>query len=468
MVRNKIKYLLLACSLSGIFHAGAQSLNAHEALAREIFKELIEINTTHANGNTTPAAEAMARRLKAAGYSDKDVTVTGPNEKNKNLVVRLKGSGQMKPILLLAHLDVVEAKREDWSMDPFKLNEMDGFFYGRGSLDIKDGAAILVACMIRMKKEGFVPNRDLVLALTCGEESGAEYNGVEWLLQNKRSLVDAAFCINVDGGDPQIKNGKRIARTIQTSEKAVLNFSLEVKNPGGHSSVPPKENAIYRLSKALTNLGTYSFPVIFNETTRGYFEKVSMLESGPSSTYLKAIVRNPTDTIAINGLSDNPYYNAMLRTTCVATMVNAGHAINALPQTASAIVNCRVMPGTAQADVQRAIENAVNDPIVKITSLNTLRSNEPSPLTAELMQTTGTVTEKLWPGVAVFPVMEVGATDGVYLRGAGIPTYGISGVFVDEDDMRAHGKDERIGVKDFYDGVEYEYQLVKAFASSKK
>ena len=448
-------------------HASAQSqkISKDQQLARDIFKELIEINTTHSSGNTTTAADAMAKRLIAAGFPEKDIQVIGPAQVNRNLVARFRGSGKKPPILFLAHLDVVAALREDWSMDPFLLTEKDGFFYGRGTMDIKDGAAILVADFIRLKQERFVPDRDLVIALTAGEESGAEYNGVEWLINNQRALINAEFCINMDAGDPQIKSGKRINRSVQASEKAVMNLNLEVKNPGGHSSLPLKDNAIYRLSKGLTWLGEYDFPVQLNEVTRSYFNKMSSLETGQLAADMKAIAQGNSDTVAIRRLSGSPYYNAMMRTTCVATMVEAGHAINALPQTAKATVNCRVLPGSTQDEIQHTIVKVLADSQIVVTVMNKLKTNPASALQPALMQTIESVTGKLWPGIPVLPVMETGATDGIYLRNAGIPTYGVSGVFIDVDDVRAHGKDERIGVREFYEGSEYEYQLIKALST---
>jgi acetylornithine deacetylase/succinyl-diaminopimelate desuccinylase-like protein len=465
--QNFFVSLILSMFLSQQVSAQAPKLSANQELARSIFKELIETNTVHSTGNTTTAADAIAKRLKSAGYPEKDIQVVGPTVRNRNIVVRLHGTGKHTPILFLAHLDVVEARREDWSLDPFKLTESDGYFYGRGTMDIKDGAAILVADFIRLKKEGYMPDRDLILALTAGEESGAEYNGVEWLLKNQRALIDAEFCINMDAGDPQIKNGKRINRTVQASEKAVLNLTLQVKNPGGHSSLPSKDNAIYRLANGLTKMEVFDFPAQFNEVTKSYFAKMSSFENGQLSEDMKAVSQNSPGDIVINRLATSAYYNAMMRTTCVATMLDAGHAINALPQSAKATVNCRVMPGSTQAEIQKQVIDVVADSQIIVSVMTGLKNNPASALKPEFMQTVEQVTEKLWPGIPVLPVMEVGATDGIYLRGEGIPTYGISGVFIDVDDNRAHGKDERIGVKEFYDGLEYEYQLIKAFSSGK-
>ncbi|HEY4968109.1 MAG TPA: M20/M25/M40 family metallo-hydrolase [Puia sp.] len=444
----------------------SKALTPDQALARSIFKELIEIPTVHSTGNTTIACEAMAKRLIEAGYAEKDIQIVGPELKNRNLVVRLHGSGKHPPLLMLSHLDVVEARRSDWSMDPFILTEQDGWFYGRGTSDIKDGSAILVANFIRMKKQGYVPDRDLILALTAEEEGRGEYNGVEWLVRNQRGLIDAEYCINMDAGDPQEKNGKRINRTVQLAEKGVLNLMLEVKNPGGHGSLPGKENAIYRLAAGLLKMQAYEFPVLFSEITKSYFNKMSSFESGQLAADMKSVSQNTPDPEAVKRLCASPYYNALMRSTCVATMLEAGHAVNALPQSAKAICNCRILPGIPQAEVLKDIHDMLADSQIVVHVMDGLLKNPPSPYNAAFMQTVEKVTEKLWPGIPVITVMDVGASDGIYLRGGGIPTYGISGVSIDVNDNRAHGKDERIGVKEFYDGLEYMYAIMKAFTSN--
>jgi acetylornithine deacetylase/succinyl-diaminopimelate desuccinylase-like protein len=434
-------------------------------LARSIFKELIEINTTHSTGSTTVASNAISKRLKAAGFSDDEIIISGPGLNDQNLIVRMKGSSQKPPILLLAHLDVVEARREDWSFDPFQFLEQDGYFYGRGTMDIKDGAAILVACFIRMKEERFIPDRDLILALTAGEEGGPEFSGVEWLLKNHRSMIEAEFCINMDAGDPHIIRGKRMYRTVSASEKGYLNFNLEVKNSGGHSSIPVKENAIYTLAKGLIKLSNYDFPVHLDEVTKSYFEKMSLIEKGQLAADMKTIAANPEDATVILRLSSIPFYNALIRTTCVATMLQAGHAENALPQTAKAVINCRVLPGESEIEIKKTILEVLDDSLIIVSTLTSLGDNPASPLKPEVMQIIENVTYKMWPGIPIVPIMETGGTDGSSLRSAGIPTYGIAGVFIDIEDIRAHGKDERIGVKEFYDGLEYEYQLIKSFST---
>ncbi len=446
-----------------------RTLSPTDQRARDIFEQLININTTGSSGSTTIASNAMAKRLLDAGFPPGDVQVIGPAEsKNHNLVARFRGTGAQKPILLLAHIDVVEARRADWSVDPFTLLERDGFFYGRGTLDVKGGAAILVATLARLKQEGYRPNRDLVLALTTGEEGGSDYNGVQWLLANHRDQIDAAYVINMDAGDPVILNGKRAFRSVQAAEKVYVTFKLEVHNPGGHSSLPTKDNAIYRLAAALGRLSAYEFPAQLNEITRASFGKWSQLQQGALAVDMAAVAQPTPDSAAIRRLSDaSPMYNAQLRTTCVATELAGGHAENALPQSATATVNCRMLPGTPQDEVQRALARVVADTAVAVT---VVQAAVPSPMAAlkpDVMDAIERVTTRLWH-IPVIPVMETGATDGLYLRNAGIPVYGVSGVFVDINDIRAHGRDERIGVQEYYDGAEYIYQLVKAVTSTQR
>jgi acetylornithine deacetylase/succinyl-diaminopimelate desuccinylase-like protein len=477
---NSNRFQLVRCTirvlavLFGIFpsldpaRAQTRQSSSPQQLARDVFRELIETDTTHSTGDTTLAAEAMARRLRSAGYSEQDINVIGPRPRNRNLVARLRGTGARPPILFLAHLDVVEAHREDWSMEPFKLIEREGFFYGRGTSDIKDGAALLIASLIRLKESRFVPDRDLIVALTAGEESGADYNGVQWLLANHRDLISAPYCINMDAGDPQIKNGRRVLRTVQASEKVYIDFQLEVKNAGGHSSLPTRDNAIYRLAAGLGRLAAFDFPVRLNDVTKTYFDRMSNLATDSVvAGAMKSIARNPQDTVAAARLSQDPYYNAMMRTTCVATLLSGGHAPNALPQTARANINCRMLPDDSAHEVQQTVTKVLADDEIKVTVVSEPLPSPASPLNPEVMQATEKTTSSLWPGVPVVPIMETGATDGAYLRSAGIPTYGISGVFIDVDDVRAHGKDERIGVKEYFDGAEYIYQLMMSLASAK-
>jgi acetylornithine deacetylase/succinyl-diaminopimelate desuccinylase-like protein len=446
--------------------AEAQDLTAAQRTARDILRELIGSDTTHEHGNTTKAAQAMARRLHDTGVPASDVQVIGPRESpNANLVARLRGRGKGKPILLLAHLDVVEARKEDWSLDPFALTEKGGFFYGRGVYDIKDGAAILVATLMRLRQDAFVPDRDLILALTAGEEAGGDYNGVDWLLREHRDLIDADYCINMDAGDPQIQNGKRIARTVQASEKVVQSFQLEATSPGGHSSLPTRDNPIYRLATGLRRLADYDFPARMNDVTRAYFERMAALTSDTMiAADLRAAARTPPDPGAVTRLSSSAWYNAQMRTTCVATLIEGGHAENALPQRARATVNCRMLPDEVPANVEATLRRVLADEQIRVSVVQAAQPGPASPLAPDVMGAVDRTTAALWPGVPVVPVMETGATDGKFLRAAGIPTYGVSGVFIDIDDVRAHGKDERIGVKDFYDGLEYIDRLVRAIA----
>lgn len=437
--------------------------------AREIFQQLIEINSSYKGGSTTPVARAIANRFVMAGFPTKDVLVIGPaGDKDSSVIVRMQGTSKTKkPILLIAHIDVVEALPQDWSFAPYKLTERDGFFYGRGTSDIKGGATTLAAALLKMKRERVNPERTLILALTAGEEGGGGYNAMSWLLRNHRDLIDAEFALNVDSGDPLIKNGKPLLRAVQTSEKVYQSFSLEVTDKGGHSSLPTPENAIARLADAIGRVARFRFPVRLTETTRAYFERSAGLESGQLASDMRAIARNPNDSAAAARLSISPFYNAQLRTTCVPTMIEGGHAPNALPQRAKAVVNCRVLPGEPLAAVRAELVRVVGDDLVHITPINDgAAAAAPSPLSPAIMLPLEKMSRQFWPGVPVIPQMETGATDGAYLRAAGIPTYGVSGIFLDIDDIRAHGRDERIMVKSFYDGVEYIYQLVREFAGA--
>ena len=466
IIKRSTAGLIFILSIAVRF-ASAQSdkLSAEQALAHSIFKELIEINTTHSIGDCTPAAEAMAKRLRDGGFDEKDIVIIGPFARNKNIIARLRGSGKQPPILFLAHLDVVEAKPEDWSYDPFKLTETNGYFYGRGTLDVKSGAAILVTNFIRLKKAGFIPDRDLILALTAGEESADDYDGVEWLVQNHRPLIDASFCVNMDAGEPQRKGGKRILRPVQVSEKGNFYLTLEVKNPGGHSSQPTKNNAIYRLADGLVRMQDFDFPVRLSDVTRSYFTTMSSLETGQLEADMKAVAQNNPDTSVINRLATFPYYNALMRSTCITTVVDAGNSVNALPQSAKATVNCRLLPGVTQEEAEKTVVQILSDTGIHVSVRMVLKSGPASPVSEEIMGKVETVTKKMWPGIPVLPVMGVGASDGKYLRAAGMPTYGISGVFLDVDDFRMHARDERIRVDDFYEGLEYNYEIIKTFSN---
>ncbi len=454
-------------TLASLAPAAAQEPTAHDRVARAILEELVGIDTTDSSGSTTTAAEAMAARLKAAGFPDADVQVLGPNPRKGNLVARLRGHGPGRPILLLAHLDVVEARKEDWSadIDPFTFVERDGFFYGRGTSDDKAQAAIWIATLIRLKEEGFVPARDLVVALTADEEGGTS-NGVAWLLRNRRPAIDAEYCLN-EGGGGEMKGGKRVANVVEAAQKVYHSVSLEVRNPGGHSSLPGKDNAIYRLAAGLTRLAAWESPVQLNEVTRGYFAALASTETGEAAADMRAVAQAVPDAAAAKRLADgSPHYNALMRTTCVATLLQGGHAENALPQLARAVVNCRLLPGADPREVDATLERVVADDGIAIRALGQGVASPPSPLRADVMAAVERHTKEMWPGVVVLPSMATGATDGLALRNAGIPTYGVDGIFTDVDDNRAHGKDERLGTREFYEGREFLYRLVKSLSAA--
>src|SRR3984893_5113406 len=459
-------FLILAL-VSAPFSAAAQTLTANQKFAREIYKELVEINTVTPTGDTAKAAEAMAARLRAAGFAGSDVQVFNPARRSGNLVAGLHGTGGRKPILLMAHLDVVEARREDWSVDPFKLLEKDGYFYARGSGDDKFMAATFVANMIRYKREGYKPDRDIILLLETDEEIGDRNAvGIQWMIKNHHDLIDAEFALN-EGGRVGLKNGKPLRSDLQTSEKVFVNYSFEVKNSGGHSSLPTKDNAIYHLAEGLARLSKYDFPVVLNETTRAWLERAAPLEEPQIGAAMNSVASGRPDPAALARLSAMPAYNAQLRTTCVATMLEAGHAFNALPQRAQATVNCRVLPGEPVEEVQKTLVRVVDDNQISVTPTLIDPSSKPSPLNPEIVQAVEKVTAELWPGIPVIPTMSTGATDGSFLRNAGIATYGTSGLAGDIDDVRSHGRDERILVKSFSDGQEYLYRLVKVLSTSK-
>ena len=451
--------------LAGSASAGTgRQSTADQELAREIFAELIEIPTVEGSDLTVEAAEAMAARLIDAGFPAEDVQVVGPEPRLGNLVARYRGTGEGgDPVLLMAHIDVVPALREDWSFEPFVFREADGYFYGRGTTDNKAGAAHLVANFIRLKQEGFVPERDLILVLSADEETtGAS---VTWLVNERRDLVDADFAINTDAGGGVLKNGKPHIFTVQASEKVYLTFQLEVKNPGGHSSIPVDDNAIYRLTMGLARLSEFAFPIEPNEITRTYFARYAQFEEGETAGLMEA-TGNGAAAAAARLASMEPYWNAMLRTTCVATRLAAGHADNALPQTAQAVVNCRILPGKSPDDVEAELRRVLGDEEIALTRLSEPTSSPPSPLTPEIMETLESLVEELFPGAPVIPTMSTGATDGLYVRNGGIPVYGVSAMLEDEDEeVRAHGRDERLSTRAFYDGLEFWYRMLKAFSS---
>jgi len=433
-------------------------------LGHQILEELIETNTTLSSGSTTLAAERMAARLIAAGFPRADVMVVGGADQRKNLVARLRGrAGGGRPVLFFAHLDVVEARRDDWSMDPFALTERDGYFYGRGTLDVKGGAATLVTAFCSLRQRGVVPDRDLILALTADEEGGPN-NGVQWLLANDRDLIGADYAINVDAGGPEIRGGRVSALTVQAAEKVFASFTLTVHNRGGHSSLPVPENAIYRLAAGLQRLATLVLPTHTSEITRAYFAAQATLASGADAADMRAVSVLPTDEAAARRLSaSSPFYNAMLRTTCVPTLLDGGHAENALPQTARATINCRVLPEEQPADVMQTLVRAIADPQIEVAPVAAPTPSPPSPLRADLRSALERIARDMWGrDLPLVPVMETGATDGLYLRNAGMPVYGVTGIAYDPEDNRSHGKDERILVRAFDEGLVFIERLVAA------
>jgi acetylornithine deacetylase/succinyl-diaminopimelate desuccinylase-like protein len=440
-----------------------------QPLLRGIYQELVEIDTSDATGNTTRAAEAMAARLRAGGIPAADIHVIVPpgGAKKGNLVARLRGSGAKKPLLLLAHIDTVNAKREDWQRDPFKLIEENGYFYARGASDDKAMAAALVAIMIELRQQNVRLNRDLILALTADEEIiPSKFSGIEYLIKNHRSLIDAEFALNEGGGGLLDKNGKPLYHGIQAGEKVFQTYRLEVTNPGGHSARPSKDNAIYHLAAGLARLAQYDFPFKLLPVTRSYFERAAEFESGQLAADMKAIVREPPDAAALARLSGIPMFNALMRTTCVATMLDAGHATNALPQRARAVVNCRVLPGESVDEVQKTLARVLADDEIWITPDGEAVLSPPPPLTPEIMRPVNEITASMWPGVPVIPTLSAGATDGRFLANIGIPTYGITGQFRDADGNGVHGLNERIRVKSFYEGHRFLDRLVRALAAA--
>jgi acetylornithine deacetylase/succinyl-diaminopimelate desuccinylase-like protein len=472
MLRTLRLSLLLTLAVATT-SAAQSALTPYQSLGRDILRELIETNTTYSAGSTTKAAERMAARFRAAGFSAADVQIVGPDTgrdaKDRNLIVRYRGRGARTPILLIGHLDVVEARRADWELDPFTLTERDGHFYGRGTLDMKNGAASWVAALLRMKQEGIVPAGDYILALTAGEEGGGGYNGIQWLIAHHRELLDVSYVLNPDAGGGELHDGKPVSLDVQAAEKVFQSYRLTVRNPGGHSSLPEKDNAIYRLAAALGHVGSYEFPFALNAITREYFTRNAALSQGALAADLRAVGANgQVDTAAARRLANrSPFYNALLRTTCVATLIEGGHAVNALPQRAVATINCRILPGVDPASVEQTIRRVVADTAVSVTRADTATPSPPSPLPATLEQTIRSVATTIWGPLPLVPTMETGATDGLFLRNIGLPVYGVTGYFADPNipaDTRAHGLNERIGVKAYYDQLEFTYRLLKAIA----
>ena len=444
-------------------------------LAHDIFKELVEINTTESAGNVTSAAEAMARRLRTAGFAEADIKLVGSNSRKKNLVVRLHGSGQARPVLLLGHLDVVEADRKAWGTDPFRFVEKDGYFYGRGTQDMKSGDAIMLTTLIRLKREGLRPPRDVILALTADEEAG-DANGVKWLLKQRPELVAAEFALNHDDVCVHTAGGRPLYMHLVASEKVYADFELTVRNKGGHSSEPSADNAIYELAGALQRLAAYRFPFELNEVTRAYYSRSASRASGAHAADLAAILATPPDPAAAERLSAGLIDNSLTHTTCIATRLSAGQTNNALPQSAQAIVNCRILPGHEPEEVRRELIRVLAEPKLAVrflpetgASLATAESRHgftPPALRADVLGAAERAAGALWPGMPVIPWMSAGATDAVYANAAGIPVFVVSGSAVEEGDHREHANDERLGVESFYRSLDFYYQFLKALLAS--
>jgi acetylornithine deacetylase/succinyl-diaminopimelate desuccinylase-like protein len=446
------------------------------AEARAIFKQLIEINTTDSMGNVTAAAEAMAQRFVSAGFPKEDVQVLGPDSpdksgRKKNLLVRYRGTGSdKKPIVFIAHLDVVEALRSDWTTDPFQFVEKDGFYYGRGTQDMKANDAILVANLIRLYREGFKPDRDILLALTADEEGGS-YNGVAWLLENNLSVRQSAYAINPDAGGVDLVKGHPVTVGVEATEKVYGDFEVTAKNPGGHSSLPRSDNAIYELTAALGKLAQYKFPFELNDVTRAYLTKLSTIETGQNAEDLKGILKTPPDEAALTRIGSQPNFNSIIRTTCVATRLQAGHANNALPQTAIANVNCRILPGHSPEEVRDQLASAIADPNIEVKHIGSIgrrvpgKPMAPPPPLPEVFTPLTAIAQSIWPGAPVVPTMEAGASDSIYMAQVSIPSYGFSALAIERDDVRAHGKDERLPIDSFEKGLAFYYAFIKALTT---
>ncbi|WP_158793401.1 M20/M25/M40 family metallo-hydrolase [Granulicella sp. L60] len=477
-MKLKTSCILAAMLVAPNLHAQQTTLDpANRQLAHDVFKQLIEINSTDSIGSTTLVAEAMRKRLLDAGFSPADVVIFGPNPRKGNMVARIHGraGSTLKPVLIICHTDVVEAKRDDWTTDPFVFTEKDGFFYGRGTQDMKDSDAAMVTAFIRMKREAYVPDRDLILALTADEEGGKS-NGVDWLLKNHPDLINAEFALNPDSGGLTTKNGKPILLGVEATEKLYADYHVTATNPGGHSSLPTPDNAIYRLADALARLERSPFPFELNEVTRAELTTRATLVSSDEANDIHAILKTPPDPAAIQRLSAKPIYNATVRTTCVATMVSAGHAPNALPGRAQANINCRILPGHSQEEVRQDLIRIFADPTLTVSYTSNAgielgkgsdrAAAPPPPLNEAVFKPLRETANIMWPGLTILPEMETGASDSIYTMAAGIPSYGFSGMAIEDGDERAHGRDERLGIDSYYAGVQFAYLYLKAMTGA--
>jgi len=445
--------------------AGPMPPPAYQAMARDTLKELVEINSVHANGSTG-AAEAVARRALAAGFAPADVHVVAPADHptKGNVVIRLHGKGLGKPLLLIGHLDVVEANPRDWPTDPFKLVEKDGYYYGRGTEDMKGDDALVLTALIRMKKEGFVPDRDIIAAFTADEEGGGDADGVQWLFAAHRDLVDAGLALNTDGDGPVWKNAVPYYVGVETSEKVYATYELEVTNRGGHSSLPRADNAIYQLTTGLQKLAAYRFPMHLTDTTRSYFRELGGLQKGPLGADMQALAGASPEGSA-EKLGGDPVINALLRTTCVTTMLRAGEGESALPSRAHATVQCRLIPGETTGQTKAALEAVIGDPAIKVSLDEPVDQAPETLLTPDVLARYHRLVDQFWPHLPVIPDMTPGASDSVYARLAGVPSYVSGAILFDIDDSRAHGRDERVNIAAFDQGGEYAYRMIKVFSA---
>jgi acetylornithine deacetylase/succinyl-diaminopimelate desuccinylase-like protein len=467
LMTSRSLLLLIALVVAVPAHAAAQA-RPDQAAFRDLYRELVETNTTLSSGSCTLAAELMAARLRAAGFADNQLTLFAvpDHPKEGGLVAVYPGtSATTKPVLLVAHIDVVEARREDWERDPFKLVEEKGYFYARGASDDKAMAAAWVDTLIRFKQENYRPTRTVKLALTCGEETNGAFNGIEWLAANRRELIDAEFALNEGGGGTSDGKGKVVGQSVQVGEKTFANFRLETRNPGGHSSAPVRANAIYQLSRALVALDKHEFPLEMSDTTRRFFRGSGAARNDEIGKAMMALAENPKNAAAEAIVNKDPFLHSNLRTTCVATLLDGGHAPNALPQRAGANVNCRIFPGHTIDEVRRELARVIADPGVTITALPPVRPSPPAPPLAEhIIGPMQKLAARYWPGIPVIPSMANGYTDATFLGAAGIPTYGIPGMWSDPDGNGAHGLNERMEVRSVYIGRDYMFDLVKAYA----
>lgn len=462
MKRSSVAFFTALALLPLGAFAGDTVPPAEHALAHDLLVQMVDTDTTSEHGSTTVLAEALAQRFLKAGFPAADVQVVGDDPKRRNLLVRLRGQGQRAPILLLAHLDVVEALPQDWHFPPFKLTEQDGYFYGRGTMDIKGAGAGLIATLLRFHQEGYQPKGDYILALTAGEEDGKS-NGVQWLLTHRPELIRSQYSINVDGGGPEIRHGRTEVVAVETAEKVYASYTLTVRNPGGHSSLPTPDNAIYRLAAGLMRLSKLDFPLHTNSATRGYYARLATLYTGQAAADMRAVAHDPSEPAALQRLAaSSPYNNAHLRTTCVPTLLAGGDAENALPQMARATVNCRILPDEDPAAVQAKITQALADPQIAVAPVAPAPASPPSPIDKALFAQIAQTAKDVWgQAMPVSPYMSAGASDSVFLRAAGMPSYVFNGISYDVDDDRSHGQDERILVDAYYRSLDFNYRLLK-------